>query len=311
MKTFIEKLCQFYGNLGKTKYTVIRHSNIYGPHDKYDLERSHVFGATVTKVMTAKEGERIIVWGTGEEERDLLHVSDLVEAVELIINKQEAQFELYNVGYGSFISIKELVSKVITSSGKNIGIEYDFSKPTIKTRLCLDITKVKESMGWIPKMSLDEGIKKFFENVGISKNDLSAADLKAREEVSKVMLLWIINGSPQNPIKPPALTFSLRASGSCHVSTRPAHFTTDSVVSVQEGGEVTPNKGQTRAKRDTLTLGFNTPYAARWELNDFQPGEVSLANGPVGAGWLRSHIQSDSTAGLRLYAMILKRESGG
>ena len=52
-KVYIEKMCQFYSKLGSTKYTVIRHSNIYGEHDKYDLKKSHVFGASITKVMNA------------------------------------------------------------------------------------------------------------------------------------------------------------------------------------------------------------------------------------------------------------------
>mgnify|MGYP001602264447 CR=1 FL=1 len=67
-KVYLEKMCEFYSRIGNTKYTVIRHSNIYGPHDKFDLERSHVFGATMTKVMTAKSGGKIVVWGGGDED---------------------------------------------------------------------------------------------------------------------------------------------------------------------------------------------------------------------------------------------------
>ena len=66
----------------------MRHSNIYGPYDKYDLEKSHAFGATMTKVMTA-EDDQITVWGTGEEERDLLHVDDLIQFIQLAIYKQK------------------------------------------------------------------------------------------------------------------------------------------------------------------------------------------------------------------------------
>ena len=80
-KVYFEKMCEFYSRICSTKYTAIRHSNIYGPHDKYDLERSHVFGATVTKVMSADDG-KITVWGTGEEARDLLYVQDLIDFVD-------------------------------------------------------------------------------------------------------------------------------------------------------------------------------------------------------------------------------------
>ena len=159
-KIYIEKLCEFYSRIDNTKYTVIRHSNIYGPYDKFDLERSHVFGATMTKVMTAKDGSSIVVWGSGKEERDLLYISDLVNFVEIAIDKQESKFELFNVGYGSSISISDLVKRIIACSGKDIKIEYDLSKPTINTKLCLDTDKAKTSIGWSPGVSLDEGIKK-------------------------------------------------------------------------------------------------------------------------------------------------------
>ncbi|MFA5083875.1 MAG: NAD(P)-dependent oxidoreductase [Candidatus Paceibacterota bacterium] len=158
-KVYNEKMCEFYSRIGSTKYTVIRHSNLYGPYDKYDLNKSHVFGATVTKVMTNKDG-KIIVWGSGEEERDLLYVSDLVDFVELAIAKQENKFELFNAGYGSSISVADLVKKIISYSGKDIKIEYDLTKPTIKTKLCLNTVKAKNYLGWMPKISLDEGIKK-------------------------------------------------------------------------------------------------------------------------------------------------------
>ncbi|KAF0135243.1 MAG: putative nucleoside-diphosphate-sugar epimerase [Candidatus Saganbacteria bacterium] len=157
-KIYIEKMCEFYSRLGGTKYTVLRHSNIYGPHDKYDLEKSHVFGATMTKVLTNKDG-KIVVWGAGDEARDLLYVKDLVDCVGLVMEKQAADFELVNVGSGTIISVRELVQKIINYSGKNINVVYDKNKPNIKTKLCLDINKAKELFGWSPNVSLDEGIK--------------------------------------------------------------------------------------------------------------------------------------------------------
>jgi GDP-L-fucose synthase len=158
-KVYNEKMCEFYSRLGRTRHTVLRHSNIYGPHDKYDLEKSHVFGATMTKVMTAKD-KKITVWGTGEEERDLLYVDDLVDFIELALMKQKTSFQLYNVGYGSSISIKKLVTKIIDCSKKDLKIQHDLSQPTTKTKLCLDCSKAKEQLGWYPKHTLEDGIKK-------------------------------------------------------------------------------------------------------------------------------------------------------
>jgi GDP-L-fucose synthase len=158
-KLYIEKMCDFYSRIGGTKFTAIRHTNIYGPHDKFDLEKSHVFGATITKVLSSKDG-KVNVWGTGEEERDLLYVDDLSSFVEKAIEKQIKPYELYNCGYGSAISIKDLVSKIIFFSGKDLLIEHDLTQPTIKTSLSLDCKKSESELGWKPRVSIDEGIKK-------------------------------------------------------------------------------------------------------------------------------------------------------
>ena len=160
-KVYIEKMCEFYSRLGRTKHTVIRHSNIYGPHDKYDLERSHVFGATVTKVMTAKN--KVVMWGTGEEKRDLLHVDDLCRFVKLAIKNQQDSYELFNVGLGTAVAIRDLVQKIITISGKDLKIESDLTKPTIKTSLFLDWKKAFTKLGWCPEITLDRGIEKTIE----------------------------------------------------------------------------------------------------------------------------------------------------
>jgi len=161
-KIYIEKMCEFYARLGRTKHTVIRHSNIYGAHDKFDLEKSHVFGATMTKVLNANDNT-ISIWGNGYEERDLLYVDDLVDFVELAIAKQENSFQLYNAGYGSSISVKDLAKKIINCANKNLDIKYDLSQPSTKTKLSLDCSKAKEELGWYPKHTLEEGIQKTME----------------------------------------------------------------------------------------------------------------------------------------------------
>lgn len=144
--------------MGRAKHTVIRHSNIYGPYDKYDLERSHVFGATVTKVMNAKD--KIVVWGSGEEERDLLHVDDLVQFVEKSIEKQKMNYGLFNCGLGKAVSILQLVETMVRLSEKRILIEHDLSQPTIKTSLSLDCGKAKQLLEWTPTVDLETGIQR-------------------------------------------------------------------------------------------------------------------------------------------------------
>tara|TARA_Y100000590_G_scaffold470507_1_gene665830 strand:+ start:6624 stop:7613 length:990 start_codon:yes stop_codon:yes gene_type:complete len=158
-KVYIEKMCEFYSQISDTKFTAIRHSNIFGPYDKYDLDRSHVFGATITKVMTSKNNT-FDVWGDGSEKRDLLYISDLINFIEMIIEKQNISFELINIGSGTMISIKDLVKKIIDLSGKNLSINYDTSKPTIKFNLKLNIDRAFDNYNWKPKISLEDGISK-------------------------------------------------------------------------------------------------------------------------------------------------------
>ena len=160
-KVYIEKMCEFYSRLGRTKHYVIRHSNIYGPHDKFDLENSHVFGATVNKILN-KKSEEVNIWGDGLEKRDFLYIDDLVESVKKIISiSSKKPFYLLNIGSGSAISIKNLVNVIIKVSGvKDKRIIYDDSKPTVKTSISLDCSLAKAVIDWRPKVSLEEGIKK-------------------------------------------------------------------------------------------------------------------------------------------------------
>ena len=156
-KLYIEKMCEFYSRIGDTKFTAIRHSNIYGEHDKFDLERSHFFGATVTKVMLAKD--KFAVWGTGEEERDVLHADDLNNFVDLALQNQKEKYRLYNCGAGKAESVLNIVKKIVKASEKTLEIEHDLSQPTIKTSLFLDCSLAKKELGWEPKVELENGIK--------------------------------------------------------------------------------------------------------------------------------------------------------
>jgi nucleoside-diphosphate-sugar epimerase len=159
-KIYFEKMCEFYARQGRNRYTVIRHSNNYGPYDKFDMQKGHVFGATMAKVMTASNDGRIVIWGTGEEKRDLLHISDLVRLVEMASQRQKQSFALYNAGTGHPIAVKDLVRKIRDCSSKQLVLEHDLSKPTIPITICLDSTKAKTELGWSPKIDIDLGIEK-------------------------------------------------------------------------------------------------------------------------------------------------------
>ena len=157
-KVYIEKLCKFYSNFLNTKFTMIRHSNIYGPYDKFDLEKSHVLGATISKVMKAEK--EITIWGRGNEIRDFLYISDLIRFVELVIKKQKKKYEIYNCGSETGIKILDLAKLIIKITGRSIKIKRNVTAPTIKFNLVVDCKKAKKEIGWKSKVSLSEGIKK-------------------------------------------------------------------------------------------------------------------------------------------------------
>ena len=190
-KVYLEKMCKFYSSLSNTKYTVLRQSNIYGYYDDYGLDKSHVFGATIQKVMT--NNNKITVWGTGEEERDFLFVSDLVDLIEDSIENQKTAFELVNASLGNSTSISDLVKEVVELSGLDLLIEYDSSKPTIKTKLAIDNKKAEKVFGWIPKHSLEEGITKTLkwyrenETIKLNEDDIKFYEDKGYFAVSNII----------------------------------------------------------------------------------------------------------------------------
>ena len=145
--------------MDRTRYTVIRHSNIYGPHDKFDLEHSHVLGATLTKVMKNADGQ-VVMWGPGTEIRDLLYIDDLADFVSKAIQRQQTNFELVNVGSGKGVTINELVQKIIACCGKQLQVSHDLSKPHLPVNIRLDISQAEKIFGWKPTTELQDGIQK-------------------------------------------------------------------------------------------------------------------------------------------------------
>ena len=160
MKLYCEKLCKFYSNIGNTKFTIVRHSNIYGPNDKYDKDKSHVLGATISKIYNAQQ--KITVWGKGNEKRDFLYIDDLCRFILIAIKKQKDKFEIFNCGSSNPISIKNLVKKIIKTSKKKLSIKYDASKPNININIGLNCSYAKKKLHWTPKISIENGLAKTY-----------------------------------------------------------------------------------------------------------------------------------------------------
>ena len=142
-------MCEFYSNLGKTKFTVVRHSNIYGPYDKFDLEKSHFHGATISKVMLARD--KIRVWGSGLEKQDLLYVNDLCVFVDLALKHQASSLRFITVAREWPVRLMDAVALDNKTEQKSLVIENELGKPSIPTALCLNYDKAKNELGWSQK----------------------------------------------------------------------------------------------------------------------------------------------------------------
>jgi GDP-L-fucose synthase len=138
-------------------------TNLYGPHDNFELQGSHVLPAFIRRfVEAAQSGAKTeTLWGTGAPMREFLHVDDLAEAVVLASEKYDSPTHL-NIGSGDDLTIKALAELVAELAGFDGEIAWDSSKPDGTPRKVLDVTKVK-SLGWNPKISLRDGISSTIE----------------------------------------------------------------------------------------------------------------------------------------------------
>jgi GDP-L-fucose synthase len=152
------KLCQSYAREYGKNFISGMPTNLYGPHDNYDLHNSHVLPAFIRKVHEAKQSgaKGITVWGTGNPRREFLHTDDLADACLFLLENYD-QPDLINIGCGEDATIRELAETVCDVLGFDGSLEFDASKPDGTPRKLLDISKIK-SLGWSPKISLRGGI---------------------------------------------------------------------------------------------------------------------------------------------------------
>ena len=134
-------------------------TNLYGPNDNFNLDSSHVLPAMMRKFHEAKENNNatVTLWWSGTPLREFLHVDDLAKAVVFAINNK-LEDDLYNVGFGSDVSIKdlaELVQKVVGHQGEII---WDAEKPDGTPKKLMDSSKFR-SLGWEPEINLENGIE--------------------------------------------------------------------------------------------------------------------------------------------------------
>jgi GDP-L-fucose synthase len=134
-------------------------TNLYGPNDNFDLDKSHVFAALIRRFVEAKKlnSDNVILWGTGKPRREFLHVDDLAKAIIFCLEK-EGLDGLINIGTGFDLTIAELATKIASSVGFEGLVDWDISKADGTPQKILDIQKIS-NLGWKPSIALDDGIK--------------------------------------------------------------------------------------------------------------------------------------------------------
>ena len=161
-------MCQSYNRQYGTQYRSVMPTNLYGPGDNFDLEKSHVIPALMRKFHDAKLAEHLTVqvWGSGKPFREFLHVDDLADACIFIMvleehiytNSIDPRSPLINIGTGKDLSISDLAEVIRDVVGFNGEIEFDASKPDGTPRKLLDVSRLT-SMGWNPSIGLRDGLE--------------------------------------------------------------------------------------------------------------------------------------------------------
>nr|WP_314361652.1 GDP-L-fucose synthase [uncultured Achromobacter sp.] len=171
------KLCEAYQREYGARFICAMPTNLYGPHDNYDLHSSHVLPALIRKFHEGREAgqDSVTIWGTGTPLREFLYVDDLAKASVMLMEHPDAE-GIYNIGAGKDISIADLAALVARVVGYQGRIVYDTSKPDGTPRKLMDSSRVT-ALGWQPAVSLTEGIALAYQHFLRERADQSQSAL--------------------------------------------------------------------------------------------------------------------------------------
>jgi GDP-L-fucose synthase len=159
------ELCESYRNQYGCNFISVMPTNLYGTNDNYHPENSHVLPALLRRIHLAKKNldNDVIIWGTGEPFREFMHVDDLADACFFLLENYN-ETDLINVGWGRDITIAALAKLIMNIVEFKGNVIFDHSKPDGTPKKLLDTTKIN-SLGWFPKITLEDGIKKSYTEI--------------------------------------------------------------------------------------------------------------------------------------------------
>lgn len=164
------ELCDAYRRQYGCNFISAMPTNLYGPNDNYDLEKSHVLPALLRKFMKAVEnGESTVtVWGSGAPLREFLHVDDMAAACYFLMEHVSVddmpteELAMWNVGAGIDLSIADLAKMIANITGFKGQLLFDPTKPDGTPRKLMDPSRLK-SLGWQASIPLEQGIQSVYE----------------------------------------------------------------------------------------------------------------------------------------------------
>lgn len=163
------KACEAIRRQFEKDFVSLMPTNLYGTHDNFDLNSSHVLPAMIRKFHEAKQNNNavVVLWGTGTPMREFLFVDDMAAAVVFALENQLPDY-LYNVGTGEDLTINELAAIIQKIVGHTGDVIWDDTKPDGTPRKLMDVSKMNK-IGWKHQVNLEEGIQKtynwFLENI--------------------------------------------------------------------------------------------------------------------------------------------------
>jgi GDP-L-fucose synthase len=134
--------------------------NMYGPHDNFDLQTSHVIPAIIRKMHEAAERDDadVVLWGDGSATREFLYADDAARGILLAAEHYNGA-EPINLGTGQEVSIRDLAQLIKELTGFTGRIVWDTSRPNGQPRRQLDVSRAREHFGFIASTSLEEGLR--------------------------------------------------------------------------------------------------------------------------------------------------------
>lgn len=155
-------MCQSYNRQYGTNFVSVMPTNVYGPHDNFDLQDSHVLPALIRKFHDAKTQNRneVVLWGTGTPIREFLHTDDLADVCVFLMNNYDSS-DIVNIGTGIGISIRDLAEMLKKISGFTGEIVWDSTKPDGTPKKILDVEKL-HALGWRHSIDFEKGLKETY-----------------------------------------------------------------------------------------------------------------------------------------------------